>query len=308
MTNIWFEKYRPNRLRQMVLPRETFDAMQGFIDDLEIPHLLFHGPPGSGKTTLANILIDWVAAGCLRLNASSSDRGINVIKTTVKQFATSKPRDSDKINIVFFDEADGLTPDAQNALRNTIETYHSNCRFIFTCNNIYKITAALRSRCQLFQFETLPESKLLHFCKKILRNEEVEYNTKTLKEIVERYYPDIRSIINNLQSSSRFGKLRKNFLDKIVVGDLIRFLNEGKVFAIRQMWINNTDFTRIYKWLFNQYSGSIEDEGIRSDVMVAIAEYMYKDNFVADKEINATACILEIMSIQELELDFRSTK
>lgn len=305
---IWFEKYRPTSLEEMVLDKNYLETFEAYLDDGEIPHLLFHGPAGSGKTTLAGILISEIASNSLNLNASSSDRGIAVIKTTVKTFASSKPREKDKLNIVFFDEADGLTADAQNALRNTMEKFHSTCRFIFTCNNIDRIIEPIISRCQVYHFESLPERKIEIMCKGILRKEKIRFRPDTLKDIVERYHPDVRSTINNLQACSTTGKLNNNYLDKFDPDNFILFLDNGRIHLLRELWANTRDFTRLYSFLFNQYAATIKDNDLRADLMITIAEYLYKDRTVADREINFTACVLDIMTAMDLKIDFTGTK
>jgi DNA polymerase III delta prime subunit len=301
---IWFEKYRPRSLDEMVLSPENEEAFNQFIEDEEIPHLLLYGPAGSGKTTLSQIIISHIAANSLKLNASSADRGVNVIKKTVKDFAASKPRKAGLLNIVFFDEAHGLTPDAQDALPNTMETYSQNCRFIFTCNYIDKIVDPIKSRCQIFKFETFPKKYMIKHCRNILRREKVKFTRTSLKIIVDRYYPDARSIINNLQACSIGGQLSERFLDRFDPNDFLRYLSKGKIFALRNMWANTLDFTTLYKFLFNHYADSVKNKELRADMMIMIAEYMWKDKNVADREINFTACVLEIMVLQEMDIDF----
>lgn len=151
---IWYEKYRPDKLSSLILDKETRQSFKTFIKEKQIPHVLLHGPAGSGKTTLSMILLKEIAAGKLVLNASSDDRGIATIKYKVKQFASAHRGGQGKLNIVLLDEADGTTSDAQLALKNTMETYHKNCRFILTCNQIDRIIDPIVSRCMLFKFDT----------------------------------------------------------------------------------------------------------------------------------------------------------
>lgn len=308
-TIIWYERFRPNDLDQLSLDEKYRDKFEEYIEEEEIPHLLFHGPPGSGKTTIANILINELASNSLALNGSSSDRGVNTIKTSVKQFAMSKPKRKGKKNIIFFDEADGLTIDAQRALKNTIETYQTNCRFIFTCNNISKIDDAIYSRCQVFHFESFPFEEVTALCLRILKKEKIEYKRrKDIDTIVERYYPDVRSVLNNLQACCVSGKLTTDYLDKFNPETFWELLDSGNIPALREMYMHVNDFTRLYQVLFNEYAAEIKDNFKRADMMIEIAEYMYKDKFVADREINFTACILEILSIAEIDFDFTGRK
>jgi replication factor C small subunit len=299
---IWYEKYRPGKIDQLILPQSHNRAFQKFIEQEEIPHLLFHGPAGGGKTTLSQILISNCAGRSLILNASSEDRGITTIKVRVTQFASSQ-RINQKLNIVFFDEANGLTPDAQEALKNTIEKYHRNCRFIFTTNEFDKITEPIASRCQMFKFDSFPKKNLRLYLAGILKQEEVEYDRKDLREIMNRYYPDIRTIINTMQSCSISGTL--NLEDVLYITDydlLASHINEGHILAIRNMLAGSKDFLGVYRFLFNDYIPNEMEN--KTDAAIAVAEYLWRDRSVVDKEINMTACLLELMSLNNIEADF----
>lgn len=310
---IWYEKYRPNKLGSLALSEQMREQFESFIEDGEIPHLLFYGPAGSGKTTLSMILIRKLASARLLLNASSDDRGIATVKTKVKQFAAAKTMQSNKQNIVLFDEADGLTPDSQMALKNTIETFHKNCRFIFTCNEIDKVIEPIKSRCQIFHFETPPTHAIVRHCRKILKKENIKFKTKSVKAVVERYYPDVRSVINNLQSCSVGGKLSPDkYLDKFDANSFVVYLNEGLLFAARNQWSDVQDFTRLYKALANMITTdeekcviNLSDEA-RPEALLIIAEYLYKDRTIADRELNFSACVIEIMNLMELSIDFKT--
>lgn len=300
---IWYEKFRPDELSSLILDRETRRAFKTFIREKQIPHLLLYGPQGSGKTTLSMILLRRVASGRLILNASSDDRGIATIKYKVKQFASAHRGEHGKLNIVLLDESDGLTFDAQLALKNTMETYHKNCRFILTCNQIDRIIDPIISRCMLFKFDTFPKDKSIRFFEKILKEEGVKYRTREIKEIVKMYYPDIRSIINNLQICSSGGRLRVPDTS----GDLHLFqeyLSAGKLFKVREMFGGKVDFTYVFKYLFDSFILEYMDENIRSEAAIVVAEYLWKDRTVVDKEINITACVLELMNLMELEISF----
>jgi DNA polymerase III delta prime subunit len=303
---IWYEKYRPRKLTDMALSESHTAALNTYISKKEIPHILFYGPAGSGKTTVSNILIEKLGAASLTLNASSADRGVNVIKTTVKQFASSRPPNPDRKNIILFDEADGLTPEAQNALRNTIEKYQSNCRFIFTCNIIDKIIEPIISRCQVFIFESIPKRNVIEICQRILKSEGIENDRKGTRQIVNRYYPDVRSILNNLQACYVNGSFENRFLDKFNFNLLATYLNEGRFLALRNLTANTIDFTALYQFLFNKYIAvNIKEDEQKTEALLIVADYLYKDRTVGDKEINFAACCLEIMGINEVEIDFQ---
>lgn len=305
---IWAEKHRPKNLDSMVLWEHYLEAFEKYINQKEIPHLLFHGPAGSGKTTLARILLKNIASSSLNLNASSSDRGIATVKGIVKSFAASKPSKGNRLNIVFLDEADGLTSDAQNALLNTIEKYHSNCRFILTCNQIEKLIEPLVSRCIIYQFESLPIRNVRLMCSRILKKEKIKIDRKTLSDIVDRYYPDVRSIINNLQACSVSGELTNQYLDRLDPELFITLLKNGEIFALREMWANARDFTRLYSFLFENCGVLTKNNDDKADSMIAIAEYLHKDKTIADREINFTACVLEILAISGRKINFGKNK
>ena len=300
---IWYEKYRGTKLDHLILPKNIRKNMDKYVKDKEIPHLLFHGPVGSGKTTLALILIKLVASSKLILNASSEDRGIATVKKRVRQFASSQRIDKDKLNIVFFDEADGLTPDAQLALKNTIETYQSNCRFIFTANDMDKVTDAIYSRCTMFEFTSMPKEYFLKSLYRILEKENIKFKERDVKKVVERYGTDVRTILNNLQVASVSGRFKvKDILDMFDTKEIESLIKSGNILKIREAWGTQIDFTWFYRFLFNDF---LANEDLESDqrveVALVIAEYMWKNKTVADKEINATACCLEIMTALEID-------
>ena len=310
---IWYEKYRPTKLSQLALDKNTLELLESYLENGEIPHLMFYGPAGSGKTTISMILISELASARLLLNASSDDRGIATVKTKVKQFAAAKTMQKNKVNIVLFDEADGLTPDSQMALKNTIETFHKNCRFIFTCNFIDKVIEPIKSRCVVIHFETPPESAIIKHCRKILKQEKIKSKRKDIKTVVQRYYPDVRSIINNLQSCSVSGKLSPdNYLDRFDVSLFPSYVKNGLLFALRSNWSDVQDFTRLYKALANIIGGDEEcgfglSDNARPEALLVIAEYLYKDRTIADRELNFTACVIEIMNLLEVKkIDFKT--
>ena len=301
---IWYEKYRPQALEEMSLPPEQRKKFNNYIDEKELPHLLFYGPPGSGKTTLANILINAIECRRLVLNASSEDRGIATIKGKVKQFAKAKPIGKDRqLNVVFLDEADQLTQDAQKALRNTMETYSKTCRFILTANYVGKIIKALQSRCQSFEFSTYPVEDVRKLLFTIAKSEKVSVTKKDVRIIVDRFYPDIRSTINNLQICSVDGELNIELSNQLRI-DFRQFIDlfwEGKIRKLRELWVGVVDFVPFYRVLFDQFVEEIEDSSGKAEVSILVADYLWKDSAVADREINFTACCLEIMETLELK-------
>jgi len=306
-SKIWYEKYRASTLDELILPKNVRKNMERYIKRKEIPHLLFYGPAGSGKTTLALILIRACASAKLILNGSSEDRGIATIKKKVKLFASSKRISGDKLNIVFIDEADGLTPDAQDALKNIIETYQSNCRFIFTANEIDKITDPIYSRCTMFAFESMPTDYFLSFLYDILDEEQIGYKKTDVQDLVESIGMDVRTILNNLQAGSVSGTFKlKNVLDTFNTSKIKDLLNKGKINKIREIWNGQKDFIWFYKFMFNDYLSDKEcgAGGVKTEAALILAEYLYKNKLVADKEINAVACCLELMQVFEIDVVF----
>lgn len=300
---IWSERFRPKELKDIVLPKKTKMAFKEFIKAGQIANVLLYGPPGSGKTTLGMILLKEIAARKLTLNASSEDRGIATIKQKVKQFARTK-RIGKKLNIILLDEADGLTGDAQDALKNTIDTYHKNCRFILTCNQIDKVIDPIISRCILFEFDTLPAKKVIAFCEKILKTEKIKYSIKSIEKIIKVHYPDIRTIINSLQLFSIGGTLDTSNIT-LDLKQFGKYLLKGEITKLRHLWKNKTDFIFLFKYLFNDFLNTMPKE-IRTDAAIVVAEYLHRNKGIADKEINFTACCLELMTLIEVEINFRN--
>lgn len=306
-TTIWSEKFRPQEVKQLVLPTKTKQAFEEYIVQKQIPNILLYGPPGSGKTTLGMLLLKKIASRKLVLNASSEDRGINTIKIKVKQFAGTQRSDPKKLNIVLFDEADGLTGEAQDALKNTIDTYHKNCRFILTCNQIDKIIDPIVSRCILFEFDTFPIKKVIAFSEKILKDEDVKYNIRDIKKIANAHYPDIRAIINMLQISSIGGRL--DFANiTIDTGMIKKYLLSGDITNLRHLWKNKVDFTSVFKYLFNVFIPEHMKDDVKPEAAVITAEYLYRSKSIVDKEINCAALCIEIMNLMDVDINFRKKK
>lgn len=300
---IWYERHRPNSLAQMSLPEKYRKNFEKYLETGEIPHLLLYGPQGSGKTTMAFVLMNNIQCIRLVMNASSGDRGVEVMKTKVKQFASSKTLDG-RPKFILFDEADGLTRDAQEALRGTIEAYAASCRFIFTCNEVDRIIAPLQSRCTKFEFSAFPFDDVVSQSEKILVEEGVKYSTEDVIKVVTQHYPDIRSVINNLQLCSVSGELDPEAVSKTTVDPekLMDHIANGEVAHIRNMLVGITQFTHLYRYLFDTLL-SLEDltQEEKIEVTHALAEGLYRDSLVANKEINFIDCVVNLMITLKVE-------
>jgi replication factor C small subunit len=207
--SIWVEKYRPKKVAQITDQIEVVERLKGYIKSHNLPNILFAGPPGTGKTTSAialakEIFEDNWKANFLELNASD-ERGINVVRGNIKSFARTQALNSD-FKIIFLDEADALTKDAQNAMRRTMERYTGTCRFILSCNYSSKIIAPIQSRCALFRFRPIAENAMIERIKFITESEEMSITENGIGAIVYVSEGDLRMAINLLQSASVMGK------------------------------------------------------------------------------------------------------
>ena len=303
---IWFEKHRPNKLKDISLNKEHRTAFKKYIKDGQIPHLLLEGPQGSGKTTMAYILKNEVPSVTLLLNASGQDRGIDTIKGKVKQFAQSAVPKG-KIKIIVMDEADALTKDAQTALRNTMETYSQNCRFILTCNYVDKIIGPIQSRCSRFTFDRFPKRKLVSVCEDILEKEGIEDVTRDeITELINRFYPDMRSIVNNLQSACVSGIFNAKAIGSLNADPkgIAEAILEGSVLSIRQQVAGTTDFAFMYRYMFDEFLPDNGNDEQKADIVLSIAEALSHDPTVPDREINFVACCINIMGALEVTPNF----
>ncbi len=304
---IWFEKYRPQSLKDVSLNKDHRTAFKGFVADGQIPHLLFEGPAGSGKTTISHILTREVPSTVLTLNASGKeDRSIETMQTKVKQFAASAAK-RDKIKIVFMDEADGMLKPAQESLKNLMETYNKNCRFILTCNAVDKIIDPIQSRCIRYTFDRFPKRKLISVCETILDAEGIEDTSREeVTELVDRFYPDMRSIVNNLQAACVSGIFNPKAIGSLNADPkaIANAITKGHLLTIRQLLAGTTDFMFVYKYLFNEFIPEMKSEEEKAEASLAVAESCRYDQVVPDREIEFTACCLGIMDALNVKPNF----
>jgi DNA polymerase III delta prime subunit len=296
--NLFVEKYRPRKLEDIVLTTEERQYFESLKSKEEIPNLLFAGNPGTGKTTLSKIIAtDILDCQYLYINASD-ENGIDTIRSKVIGFASTKSLDG-KLKIVLFDECDALTLDSQKALRNVIEEYSHNTRFIFTCNYLFKIIPALQSRCQIFNL-TPPLDGVLNRVVAILKHEGItvpDTEKSKLVELVRSGYPDLRRIINDIQKFSYTGTLTikdnqvKGIANKVV--EKIRAKvspQELRKYVIEREQEFSGDYLQLLKEMFEVLFNSDSD----TNNLLIISEGMYKDAIVIDKEINWFSTCLKL--------------
>jgi len=296
---IWVEKYRPAKLDDIILDERTLNIVKEFKN--EIPNLLFVGNPGTGKTTLARVIVNDIL-GCNYLYINASDEsGIDTIRHNITNFAQTKSFDGG-VKVVVLDEADGLTSQAQAALRNTMETYAKYCRFILTANYKHKIIPALQSRCQSLDLKPVVEQAAKR-CFNILKQENVKVSDEQKKKfvvLVKRLFPDLRKTINEIQKSVIDGELciDSNGSDSELLSSVFEGIKKDSL-KVRKHLIENEDRfqgdydTLLANLLDHIYSQPI-DEFKKKQMITIIADHLYKTAFIVDKEINCFACLVAL--------------
>tara|TARA_Y100000310_G_scaffold15126_1_gene15129 strand:- start:344 stop:1255 length:912 start_codon:yes stop_codon:yes gene_type:complete len=294
--HLWVERYRPRTLDTYIGNDHLKIKVERYIRDGDVPHLLLYGKAGTGKTTLAKIIVTNLDCDHLYINASD-ERGIDTIRNKIKMFASSvgfKP-----LKIIILDESDYLTPDAQASLRNVMETFSQHSRFILTCNYVERIIDPIQSRCQ--SYKIIPPSKkdVALFLKNILESEDVTYSLDDLALIVNSGYPDIRRVINSAQRQVVDGKLQID-VSSIIQSNyklkLLECLSSGsKLSEIRQLLADNdvSDYSELYKLLYDEVD--TYSNGKISECILILAESQYQDAHVVDKEINFMAMLIRLM-------------
>lgn len=289
---LWVEKYRPRNLKDLVLDAAHKTAIEGFLKDGAIPHILLTGMVGSGKTTIARILAEGIDCSVLELNASD-ERGIDTVRDKVKRFLMVAGLK--KWRVVFLDEADYLTPDAQAALRNVFERFSDTGRFILTANHQERIIEAIRSRCQVFQFKALDRKRVYKLCTKILAAEEVKFDPEDVLRVLEDHHPDVRSVVNALQLGSNDGEFNYEGLVDIV-NDIRERLKMKDVNSVRKLVMTHRpDFTLLYRGLFDSLPKFVRGQQAQAAVAVTLVEGLRWDAIVADREMNFAGCCHEIV-------------
>jgi len=301
--NIWVEKYRPKSLDDIVLPVDTRKIIESYKAKKEISNLLLISSPGQGKTTLAKMIVNNILE-CDYLYVNASDEnGIDTIRTKVISFAQTRSLTGD-IKVIILDEADGISAEGQRALRNVMEEYAVNTRFILTANYKHKIIPAVQSRCVSLNFNHNIQDVIKH-CFGILKKENIvvpEDQKPLFVELVKHNFPDFRKIINELQKNSTSGTLCivSQATQNEFVKDIFDRLKENP-FECRKFYIQNestfqSDYHNLMKNMV-QYVYSWQNEPKKSETILVITEYMYRHAFVVDQEINFFALILQIAKL-----------
>jgi DNA polymerase III delta prime subunit len=300
--SLWTEKYRPSKLADYVGNEHLKSKVEGYLETGEIPHLLLYGKAGTGKTTLAKLIVKSIDCDYMIINASD-ENNVETVRNKVKNFASSmgfKP-----FKIIILDEFDYMTANAQAILRNLMETFSGHCRFILTCNYVEKVIEPIQSRCQTFQIVPPTKKDVAMQISKILKSEEVEFEVKDLVPIIDAAYPDIRKVINTCQLNSIKGKLKvdvQNLLENDYKNKIIDILKSSddkrnKYMKVRQALIDSkvTDFTDLYTMLYDkvdEYGGENT-----ANVILLLGDGVSKSAVAIDKEIIAAATLIQILNI-----------
>ena len=303
--HLWVEKYRPQSLTECILPSQLKQDFSQILKQKELQNMLFTGTAGTGKTTVAKALCNELNLDYIIINGSE-ESGIDTLRNKIKQFASSVSLEGG-YKVVILDEADYLNPQStQPALRGFIEEFSANCRFILTCNFKNRIIEPLHSRCSVVEF-AIPkgekEEMAMHFMQRlqhILGIENVEYENEVLAELIMKYFPDFRRSINELQRYSVSGKIDSGILvnvNDISVNDLMNHLKIKDFRKMRQWVANNIDIepAAMFRKIYDNATEYVDPQSIPQLVLI-LADYQYKDSFVADHELNMVACLTEIMA------------
>ena len=303
---LWVEKYRPSVVKDCILPDTTRKVFQGFVEQGELPNLLLSGTAGVGKTTIAKAMCDEIGASYIVINGSDEGRFLDTVRNRVRQFATTVSLTSGASHkVVIIDEADNTTNDVQLSLRTAVEEFHSNCRFIFTCNFINKIIEPLHSRCTVVDFRIKPEQatqlqgEFFKRLRSILTSEKVEYDDRVLAKLIKRYYPDWRRLINECQRYAATGSITSAILVDVADVNLDALLSslKKKEFTTVKSWVvqhMDNDPTMVMRKIYDSLYGVLKPSSIPEAVLI-IAKYMNSIPIVPDQEVNLLACLTEIM-------------
>ena len=298
---LWVEKYRPSNLDTYIGNDQLKSKVKVYLESGDLPHLLLYGKAGTGKTTLAKLLVNNIECEYLYINASD-ENNVETVRSKVKNFASTMGFKDYKV--IILDECDYITPNAQAALRNLMETFSKHCRFILTCNFVERIIDPIQSRCQTFQVIPPNKNDVAKHLHNILTDEGVSYEREDLAILVNSGYPDIRRVINGAQRQSVDGKLvidKQSIVEndyKLKLLEILKKQDKKSAFNnVRQLMANAkvTDFADLFRLLYDEVDGY--GKGHIAECILVIAKYELSDAQVVDKEINAMAMIIEILQI-----------
>mgnify|MGYP003652063888 FL=1 len=301
INTLWVEKYRPSNLDTYIGNDHLKSKVSTYLESGDLPHLLLYGKAGTGKTTLAKILVKNIECDYLYINASD-ENNVDTVRNKVKNFASTMGFKDYKI--IILDECDYITPNAQAALRNVMEVFSKHCRFILTCNYVERIIDPIQSRCQSFQIIPPSKKEVAKHTHDILLKENVMFNMEDLKVLIDSGYPDIRRIINAAQRNVVKGKLKLDITSiiqndyKLKLLKILKTQDKKNAFKdIRQLLLDNkiTDFADLFRLLYDE----VDDwgSGHVAECILIIARYELSDGQVPDKEINAMAMLIELLGV-----------
>lgn len=307
---LFSQKYRPKRVADCILPDRLKNVFQEFVNTKSIPNLMLTGSAGVGKTSVAVAMCEELGINYLFIN-SSEERGIDTLRVKIRGYASTVSLAGGR-KVIILDEADYITPEAQAALRGSMEEFSANCTFIFTCNFKARLIEALHSRCSVVDFTLSAEEKpklALQFFKRvcdILEKENIQFDKAVLIKLVEKFFPDFRRTLNELQRYARDSKIDASVLTQIVdvknISDLVKSLKEKDFRSMRKWVVLNSDIdpARIFRKIYDGMYEFLKPASIPQAVII-LARYQYQAAFVADQEINLVACLTEIMIDTELQ-------
>ena len=303
---LWVEKYRPQKLDDCILPEGLLKTFKSIVDSGEMQNMLLTGSSGLGKTTVARAMCNMLDLDYMIINGSDEGRSIDTLREKLRQFASSISLHSSRPKVIILDEADYLGTAMQPALRGFIEEFSNNCRFVLTCNFKNKIIEPLHSRCAVIEFNTSKKQlaslansflKRLEF---ILKTEGIKYEQSVVAELILRFAPDWRRVLNECQRYSVSGKIDKGILvntSDANVDSLITAI-KNKDFKAGRSWVaNNIDVepAAVFRKIYDGITEYAQPESI-PNIIVILAKYQYQDAFVADHELNLVACLIELMA------------
>ena len=300
---LFVEKYRPQTINDCVLPKDLKETFQKIVEKGELPNMMFTGSAGVGKTTVARALCNELDIDYMIINGSE-DGNIDTLRGKIKQFASTVSLHGGQ-KVVILDEADYLNPQStQPALRGFIEEFSSNCRFILTCNFKNRIIDPLHSRCSIYEFNLGNKAKMaeqfmarLQF---ILTSEGIIFDNAVIAELIMKYIPDWRRVINECQRYGMSGHIDTGILVTLSEASISNLMNDLKAKNFKKMrkWVTDNidvESTKLFRMVYDNMASYVQPQSIPQLVLI-LADYSYKDSFVADHELNVVACMTEIMS------------